>query len=444
MKAFLTKLIDFIETIHPVRLVAFGYLSYIFTGWILLSFPFMHTGTAVSGLDALFTATSAVSTTGLVTVSTGNDFSLPGQIIILMLIQMGGIGYMSFGSFVVLSRSGTLSERRQQIGTTVFSMPKEFKIHKFIRSVIVFTLIIESLGALALFSVFTRAGLPDPVWSAVFHSISAFCTAGFSLYDDSFESLRGNFTCNAILAALSYMGAIGFIVFVDIWRRLRGKTESVTLTSKVILWTTGWISLIGTVLFFIAEPSIQSLPAHEKLMAAIFQIMTSITTVGFNTLPVSGLSVASLFLVTMLMIVGASPSGTGGGLKTTTFTAFIGVIKSALTERRQVFFWGKAIPAERVRVATASLGFYVMSLIGGCYLLALIEKFPFEGLLFEAASALGTVGLSTGITAALSPLGKLVIIALMFMGRLGPLAFGIAMFLPPPKKDGRTRDDLAV
>jgi len=444
MKDIRHGFLAFIHSLHPVRLVTLGYLSYVIVGWILLSLPFMHATRGVQGIDALFTATSAMSTTGLVTVSTGNDFNLIGQVIILILIQLGGIGYMTFGSFVVLSRSDALSERRRQIGSTVFTMPVEFRIDKFIRSVIVFTVIVESFGIVALFFAFRSAGVSTPLWSAIFHSISAFCTAGFSLYDSSFEMLRTNVAVNAILGVLSYLGALGFIVFVDIWRRLIGKTNGLTLTSRVILVTTAWVSVVGVALFFVGEPSIRNLPIHQRLLTSLFQVMTSITTVGFNTIPIGGLSQASLFLITLLMIIGASPSGTGGGLKTTTVSAVYGVIRSAMAGRNRTTFWGRAIPEERIRVAMASLGFYAMSLIIGCYLLALTENAPFEGLLFEAASALGTVGLSTGITASLTPLGKLIITGLMFIGRLGPLAFGMSLFLPTGTGDKKDSDDLAI
>lgn len=435
---------SFINSLHPVRLVALGYLSYITIGWLLLALPFCHSTDAVSFLDALFTSTSAVSTTGLATVSTGSDFNLLGQIIVLILIQLGGIGYMTFGSFVVLSRSPVLSERRQQIGKTVFSLPEEFRIDKFIRSVIVFTLVTELVGAFALYLAFNQAGIATPVWSAIFHSVSAFCTAGFGLYDDSFERLRGNVSVNLILGILSYLGAIGFIVFVDGWRRIVGKTSRLTLTSRIILVTTAWLSLVAIFLFFVAEPSIQELPPYERLTAACFQVMTAITTVGFNTIPIGRLSQASLFLIVLLMIVGASPAGTGGGLKTTTFSALWGVIRSSIFGRTKVTFWEKEVPEERIRVAIASLGFYALALILGCYLLALTESVPFESLLFESASALGTVGLSTGITANLTPIGKLILIGLMFIGRLGPLSFGVALFFPSGRRSESGREDLAV
>jgi len=436
--------VNFIHSLHPVRMVALGYLSYVTVGWLLLALPFCHATDAVSGLDALFTSTSAVSTTGLMTISIGTNYNLLGQIIILMLIQIGGLGYMTFGSFVILTRSAVLSERRRQIGKAVFSMPEDFRIDKFIRSVITFTLVTELAGASALFLAFTHAGIEAPAWPALFHSVSAFCTAGLGLYDNSFERLRGNVSVNVILGILSYLGAIGFIVFVDVWRRIIGRTSRLTLTTHIILVTTAWVSFVAIALFFMTEPSIQALPPYERLTAACFQVMTSITTVGFNTIPIDRLSQASLLLIILLMIVGASPAGTGGGLKTTTFTAIWGVIRSSILGREKLTFWGKEIPEERIRVAVASLGFYAGTLILGCYLLALTESVSFEGLLFESASALGTVGLSTGITAQLTPIGKLILIGLMFIGRLGPLAFGIALFLPPGKSDEPGREDLAV
>ena len=433
----------FVDNLHPVRLVVLGYLAYILFGWVLLTLPLSSGEQPVSSLDALFTSASALSTTGLTTVSTGHGFSLFGQLVVLVLIQIGGIGYMTFGSFVVLARRGDLSERREQIGKVVFSMPEEFRIAKFIRSVILFTVLVETAGIAALFVAFRNAGLAHPLWSAIFHSISAFCTAGFGLYDASFETLRGNVAVNVVLGILSYLGAIGFIVFVDAWRRLIGKTDRITLTSRIILVTTAWVSLAGIALFYVAEPTIQALPPYERLTASAFQVMAAITTVGFNSIPIGQLSQASLFLLIMLMVVGASPSGTGGGLKTTTFSALFGVIRSALLGRDKVTFWRKEIPEDRVRLAIASLGFYVGALIAGSYLLALSESQPFEGLLFEAASALGTVGLSTGITAQLTPIGKLILVLLMFIGRVGPLTFGVALFLPSGPRH-RGKEDLAI
>lgn len=444
MRELLHRLRHLVLKPRPVRLVTLGYLLYIVIGWILLALPWFQSTDAASSIDALFTATSALSTTGLVTVSTSNDFNLGGQIVILILIQLGGVGYMTLGSFAVFSSTGTLSEARRKVGKTVFSMPEGFRIEKFIRNVVAFTVIIETLGAVALFAAFTRLGIPNHLWASIFHSVSAFCTAGFCLYDTSFEFLRADFAVNTILGVLSYTGAIGFIVLVDAWHRLTGKSSRLTLTSKVILLATALISVVGVALFFFGEPTIQHFPVHQRLLASAFQVMTAITTVGLNTIPIGKLSQASLFLLTMLMIIGASPSGTGGGLKTTTFSTVFGVIRSVLRSRKQVCFWGRAIPEERIWVATASLGLYATSLVLGSYLLALTETFPFEGLVFECASALGTVGLSTGITAQLTDVGKIIVTAVMFLGRVGPLAFAMALSLPSKTAGLRPSEDIAL
>lgn len=418
----------FLTALHPIKLVLIGYASYVLLGWVLLCLPFSQRVPSPTPLDHLFTACSAVSTTGLATVSTSGSYSLFGQIVILLLIQLGGMGYMTFSSFVLLSRRRTLSEARLEVGRTVFSLPRNFVIDKFIRSVIVFTVILEGIGTVALWFAFRRHDVEYPLWNAVFHSVSAFCTAGFSLYDTSLEAFRDDFWVNAILIFLSYMGALGFIVCVDVWRRITGKVEHVTLTTKIILHTTFWITLVAVAVFFVSEPSLQTMPTDKRLLASFFQVMTALTTVGFNTVPISGLSHASLLLVSMLMIIGASPSGTGGGLKSTTFSAIIGIIKSTLKGDKEVRFWKRQIPEERLRAAVATFCMYFLMLFLGTYLLTLTEQAPFHGIVFEAASALGTVGLSTGITATLSNVGKLIVTGLMFIGRLGPLTFGLALF----------------
>jgi trk system potassium uptake protein TrkH len=417
--------------IHPVRHVVLGYLAYILIGGALLCLPIMQQlGSTATCLDHLFISTSAVSTTGLATVSVPGTYNFLGQIVVLILIQLGGIGYMTFGSFVLLAQSKPLSKIRMDIANVVFALPESFKVYKFIKSVIVFTAMIEIIGAVLLYAIFRQEGVDNALWSAVFHAVSSFCTAGFSLYDSSFENFSTNFGLNVVIAALSYFGAVGFIVFVDVWRRLQGKIESVTLTTKIILWATFYLSIIGTFIFFITEPSIQQLPADKRLLASFFQTMAAMTTVGFNTIPISAISRASLLLLTTLMVIGASPSGTGGGLKSTTFSALWGLVKSTLKGQREVSFWGRIVPEYRVRLACACLCFYVTFLLIGTYFLSLSDDaIDFEKLLFEAASAMGTVGLSTGITSSVTTMSKIILIGLMYAGRLGPLTFGLSLFV---------------
>ena len=433
----------FIGEWHPSKLVLWGYLSYILIGWLLLSLPFAQSH-YTSPLDNLFTATSAVSTTGLVTVSTSDNYSFLGELIVLVLIQLGGIGYMTFGSFVILSSKKHLSPERAKISNTVFTLPKNFRIDKFIRSVVSFALTIELIGALFLFFVFETSNAPNTFWSAIFHSVSAFCTAGFSIYNNSFESFHNNFWLNLIIAILSYSGAIGFIVFVDVWRMIKGEIKNITLTSKIILHTTFWLSIVGTLNILLTESAIRQLPSDERLLTSFFQTMTALTTVGFNTIPMANITSATMLLLTVLMLIGASPSGTGGGLKSTTFSAMLGVMKSVLKSESRVSFWQNEIPFERIWTAMASLCFYITSLVIGIYLLVLTESLEFEPIVFEAVSALGTVGLSMGITSELTNLGKIIVTLLMFIGRLGPLTFGIALFLKRDILYQKEEKDVAI
>jgi trk system potassium uptake protein TrkH len=395
----------------------------------LLSLPVAQALPGTSALDHLFTATSAVSTTGLVTVSPSGSYSLFGELVILLLIQIGGIGYMTMGSFIVLARGRSLSASRERLLASDFAMPKTFALNEFIRGVVIFTLVFETLGALALWALFAQAGVPNAGYQAVFHAISAFCTAGFSLFDTSLEAFASNAGVNAVIAALAYLGAIGFIVAVDLWRVGVGRQEGLTFTSRIILRLTLLLTVGGTVgLFLTEQASLSEVPA-QRLMESFFQAMTAMTTVGFNTVSIGALSQGAMVLVLLLMIVGASPSGTGGGVKTTTLSAVYAVMRSVLRGQKEVTFWRRRVPADRVTAATASFSFYAVVLASGIFLLTLTEAADFKLLVFEATSALGTVGLSMGITGDLGALGKLVIVLLMFAGRLGPLSFGSALFL---------------
>lgn len=443
MRNLFSGLKQFINNLHPVKIVTLGYISYIVIGWLILSTPLTHS-LPVKTIDSLFIATSAVSTTGLSTISIADNYNFFGEFIILIMIQIGGLGYMTFGSFVILSRKKELTSDRTKISNTVFSLPKNFNINKFIKSVIKFTLIFEFVGAVLLFFIFKSTNSPQPLWSAIFHSVSSFCTAGFSIYNNSFESLYDNFWLNFVVSVLSYAGAIGFIVFVDVWRKVNGKIKNITLTSHIILQATFWLSVLGTINIFLVEPSVSHLPADQRILTSFFQTMTALTTVGFNTISISGIARSTMLVLTILMVIGASPSGTGGGLKSTTFTALIGVMKSVLKGKEKVTFWRQEIPHERIWTAIASLCFYVTVLLLGTYLLTLTETINLEELFFESASALGTVGLSMGITADLTNLGKLLVTIIMFIGRLGPLTFGMALFIQDELIVTEEERDLAV
>jgi len=425
-----------LTALDPLRLVVFGYASYIVTGWALLCLPWSQEvpGTA-DWLDHLFIATSAVSTTGLVPVSTSDTYTWLGEAVVLALIQFGGLGYMTISSCLLMAFSGgRIPPWRQRVGTVSLMLPPGFDLRRFLLITLSYTAAVEVAGAAIMYPFFRDTGAPAPAWQAVFHSVSAFCTAGFGLFNDSLESYRGHHGLNLIVMALSYLGAIGFLVVNDAWLSLVRRKASVTFTTRLILVGTAAISIVGTALLVAAEPSLRTLPPGERWLAAWFQVASASTTVGFNTVPIGAVSGASLFLLTVVMIIGASPAGTGGGLKTTTFTALWGVMLAVMRRRERPSLLGREIPVVRIRSAVASLLLYSLTLAAGIFALALAQ--PDAGLadqVFECISALGTVGLSRGLTGSLDGAGMAIVIALMFIGRVGPLGLGMVFFRPSPQ-----------
>ncbi|WGH78152.1 TrkH family potassium uptake protein [Jannaschia ovalis] len=428
----------------PPKLLLMGYLSYMVLGWVLLCLPFAQ-AVPVGVLDALFIATSAVSTTGLVTVDPGTSFTFFGELVILVLIQMGALGYMTIGSFVSLHLADRFDRLRTETTRKAFNLPDSIDPRQFLKSVVIFTLLVEVAGAAALYAMFSAAGQDDALWSAVFHSVSAFATAGFSLNSNSFEGYADHAGVTLVISALSILGAMGFLIVVDFWRTLTGRGRYLGFTSKVIWRITLSFLVIGTAILFVAEPGYQALPPSERLLAAFFQVMTASTTVGFNTTPIGSLAPAIILVLFFLMIVGASPAGTGGGLKTTSFAALLGLVRSTLKGRERVRFFKREIPPERLQTATASLAFYAgLLLVAGFLLLLTDPAQPFDRVLFEVVSAMGTVGLSMGITGELSELGKLIVIVLMTAGRVGILTFGMALASHDESRDEEADNDLVL
>lgn len=392
---------------NPNRIITLGFLSYILIGSIFLQLSFFKNIISVNYLDNLFIATSAVSTTGLATISVSDSYNFWGQLIVVVLIQLGGIGYMTLGSFIVFSIIDRISVSREQIQRHVFSLPEHIDTKKFIKTLVYYSFAVELIGALLLFIFLRQEKVPNALWSAIFHSISAFCTAGFSIYNNNLESFYGNYGINLTIAVLSILGSVGFIIAYDIWYNKIKRRKSITLTSKTILWSTFILILFGTAFLFFFEPNIIKRNLYERSLVSFFQSMTALTTAGFNTIPMSTLSVFSYFLITLLMIIGASPSGTGGGLKTTTFTSLIGVMRSSLRGEKDIKLLKRTIPKERIWLSISSLCFYLSVLVISTFFILLqTNRFNFQQVFFEVASALGTVGLSTGITPGLNSIEK--------------------------------------
>ncbi len=413
-------------TLSTPRLLLLGYGGYMMVGWLLLALPLAHSE-PVRLIDSLFIAVSAVSTTGLVSIDPGGSFNLFGEVVILALIQAGGLGYMTLGSIAALALKRRLSLAQQHAAIGAFGLPADFDLRRFLKEIGGFVLCVEAIGAVILWVLFARAGVENALWSGIFHSVSAFCTAGFSLFANSLEDFRADTAINLVVAVLAYLGAIGFLVFADIWENLRGRRQALGFVSRVILVTTLAFSAFGTLLLYVFEPTIAGLSGGERALAAFFQAMTATTTVGFNTVPIGPLAVGTVMVMYLLMMFGASPAGTGGGLKSTTLATLVALVVATLRGQTRVRVLGHAVPPDRIQLAAASISFYVLVLFVAVFGLAWFEDAPLEALAFEAISAIGTVGLSTGVTGGLTDLGKATIIALMFMGRVGVLTFGLAL-----------------
>ena len=432
-------------SLSPQQNLLYGFLIYTAIGWGLLCLPFAQLN-PINAIDNLFTSASALSTTGLVTISVWDNYNWYGQLIIMGLIQIGGIGYMTFTSFILIAKGNQLTHWHQRVLNAEFAMPHGFKLRDFLKAVIVFTIIIELIGALCFYIAFTRAGV-DPnfaLWSSIFHSVSSFCTAGFGLYNDSFEQFKDNTFINVIISVLSLCGSLGFIVVTDVWNRINRTTKAITYTTKTIVGVTGILLAFGTIMIYFFEPSVQQY-IDNKFMISFFQSMTSLTTVGFNTIPIGGMSLSVLLVVIFLMYIGASPAGTGGGMKSTTFTALLAIMWNRIRNNSQVVFFGKRIPIDRLYVATSVFMLYAGVIFVSTFLLALTEGLPLDKILFETTSAIGTVGLSTGITGNLTDWGKINLISVMFVGRLGVLTFGLAILARRKKRSAiEGEEDLAV
>lgn len=435
----------FLITRTPQVNVLLGFLGYTLAGFILLSLPFLQK-VDVSFIDNLFIATSAVSTTGLVTISVFDSYNFFGQLVVLLLFQVGGIGYMTLTIYFLLSTSKTITRWHSGIIDAEFTMPKTIKIKDFIKSLIVFTVVMEILGTICFFIAFNGEGKGFFVtlWDSIFHSVSAFCTAGFSLNNSSFVEYQNNTFVNTIISVLAISGSLGFIVITDMWYRISGQSKQLTFTTKIIL--VGFIILLsaGTTLIYFTEPATH-INGDNAFITSFFQTMTAMTTVGFNTIDTGALRLPILLFVVFLMYLGASPSGTAGGMKITTLTAMLSILWSRLKGRKKITFLNRLIPFERLYVATSTFILYTSIIFVATFLLAFTEEQALDKLLFEAASALGTVGLSTGITGDLSFMGKAIITAIMFIGRVGVLTFGFALISRKIKGEQNfLEDDIAV
>lgn len=429
MKLSMLRLMTFgCDSKIPERNIAMGYMFYIVLGCLLLCLPWANTeASTATFIDHLFTVTSAVSTTGLATVDIPGTYTTFGMVVILFLIQMGAIGYMTISSFLMLHLTRKMSDRSSRIMGSTISTPFGMSMGSVIDNIVRFTFLIEAVGFVALWITFGCYDVPSPAWNALFISISSFCTAGFSTFPDSLCMFCGSFSVNIIVAFLSYAGAMGFIVMTDIRNKLIDRHYKITFTSRVIISITCWTTLVGTAFLIIFPSSAQAPDIPTRCLEAFFQTMSAMTTVGFNSFNLTTLPVISALVLSMVMFIGASPSGTGGGMKSTTVSAVYAFVVSMLRGKKYVALRGNKLPFYRVNQALTNIIVYGTVLIVGVTALTITDDFSLSATLFEATSALGTVGISLGITSQLSVAGKLIVIALMYIGRIGVITLAAAM-----------------
>ena len=415
--------------LNPAQTIVLGFATIILAGTFLLSLPVASAaGRPVPLLTALFTATSATCVTGLVVVDTATYYSLFGQLVIMLLIQLGGLGYMTVATLMAMIIGRRIGLRDRLVLQEAHNLYTVGGIVRFTRNVVLLTLGIETVGALILASRWIpEFGLTRGVYYGVFHSISAFNNAGFDLMGD-FRSLTRyvtDLTVNLTVAGLLITGGLGFTVLTDLLRPRR-----YSLHVRVVLTTTAVLIVLGTALILLLESSntatLGAMPWGGRLLAAFFQSVTP-RTAGFNTIETGSLREPTLMLIIALMFIGASPGGTGGGIKTTTFVAPMAVILSMLRGRPDPELFRRRLPPivvyKAVTIALLSVAFVVTM----ATVLSLLEGVKFIAALFEIASGFGTVGLTTGITPGLGAAGRIVVIASIFTGRVGLLTMAFAL-----------------
>lgn len=433
-----------LQKVTPAQSLLIGFILIILIGSSLLTLPFASSkGISQPFIDALFTATSAVSTTGLVVVDTGGFYSIFGQIVILVLIQIGGLGYMVFIVLMAYIFGRRVSLETEKTLQESLAGPPVGEIKKFVKAVIFYTFLIEFIGAVILSLYWMREfPLSRSIYLGIFHSISAFCTAGVGLFSDSFVSYQDSVVINTIIPCLCFAGGIGFFVLYDIHAFL-GKTikhlqpRRLSIHSKLALILSIVLMVVGTGIIFASESGFSSLPLGHRLLRSAFQSITASTTTGFNTIDIGAMSSTSLFTMIVLMFIGASPGGTGGGIKTTTFGLMLLILSAQLRRREDVNLFDRRISYETINKAFAIGVMAILLVILDTVILTFTEKASFLEILFEVVSAFGTVGLSTGITPNLSTVGKIIIIITMLTGRLGPLTIGFSLFGKPKRVDFR-------
>lgn len=412
------------KKITSSQIIVLGFLGAILLGALLLMLPFATAdGRGASFADALFTATSATCVTGLIVQDTATYWSGFGQAVILIMIQIGGMGVVTIAVAVSVASGKKIGLMQRSTMQEAISAPQMGGIVKLTSFILITTAIIETLGAAVMAPVFIKEfGFPKGIWYAVFHSVSAFCNAGFDLMGakEKYSSLTyfiDNPLINITIMTLIIVGGIGFLVWQDV-KVNKIHLHRYRMQSKLVLITSAVLIVLPAIAFFVSDFS--GMPLRTRILSSIFQSVTT-RTAGFNTVDLTQMNSGNTAVMIVLMLIGGSPGSTAGGMKTTTLAVLILTAVSVFRRKEHTNFAGRSIADSVMRNAIAIVTMYVSLFLAGGVVITVIEKLPMMTCMFETASAIGTVGLTLGITPSLGPVSRVILIFLMYIGRVGGL-----------------------
>ena len=421
------------KSFSPYMTILLSFMAVTILGGILLSLPIsMRYGKSVKLIDGFFIATSAICVTGLSSIDIGSVYNIFGQMVILVLIQLGGLGVITFTSVIIIMISKKIGYYTKKIVQEDINIDTTFKIEEYVKKVILSVIVIEFIGTVILFFEFIKKfGFLKAVYYSFFHSVSAFCNAGFSLFSDNLYGFKNSFIINMTIPLLIFLGGIGFSTILNCYNVLRKKEKRLTSTTKLSIKISIFLVIIGMVAMFFLEYSnkstIGNLSFGQKLEASFFQSVTT-RTAGFNTISILGLKRSTSLLFVILMFIGASPGSTGGGIKTTTIGLIIlGTL--ATLKNKDTIEYDKRSVSWRIYSKAITVLFISLIYTTICvFLLILFERNKnLLDLVFEVFSAFGTVGLSRNLTPSLADISKFILIVTMFVGRVGPLTIALAL-----------------
>ncbi len=429
--------------LSPPQALTLLYVIGIGIGTLLLKVPFAAEK-PISWLSALFTSTSAMTVTGLSVVDTGTTYTFFGEVVILLLIQVGGLGIMTFAGLIYIMLGRRIGFQQRLIIQQDLNETSIGGIIRILKRLVVFSMVIEGAGAIMLALRWVpELGWKSGIYMSVFHSVSAFNNAGFSLWSDSLEGYAGDPVINILVSLLFITGGIGFTVLSDIISKR--EFRKLLLHTKLMLVGTLAINVLAVLVVFSLEynnaSTLGSMPGFEKVFAAYFQAVTP-RTAGFNTIDIGSMKESTQFFMMILMFIGAGSASTGGGIKLTTFIAMLLSVVTFLRQQQDISIFGKRIAPEIVVRSLVITTISAITLFIVIFILEAVESAPFLAVMFEAVSAFGTVGLSMGITAGLTVAGKLLICALMILGRIGPLTLAFSLARPRKQLVRYPREDI--